>query len=223
MQKKEALLTIVSEQGIVPLYYHDNPDRCTRLLKALYQGGMRTMEFADRGALALKNFREMRKVCDRELPGMHLGIGTIKDVQAAQAYIDAGAEFIVCPGMLEPVISLAEQHRMLAIPGCMTPTELIQAEALKVPIVKLFPANSLGPTFLDAVQAVFNDILFMPTGGIEIERNNLAAWFKRRVCAVGGSKLITADIITNQRYDQLKEQASQALDLIKSVRGNLAK
>lgn len=221
MQNKETIFAVISEQGIVPLYYHDDPDICIRLLKALYEGGMRTMEFADRGALALKNFSEMRRVCDRELPDMHLGIGTIKNVQAAQAYIDAGAEFIVCPGMLESVVALADRYKLLAIPGCMTPTELVQAASLTVPIVKLFPANSLGPPFLDAVQAVFSELLFMPTGGIEIERDNLTAWFKRRVCAVGGSKLITGEIIANQDYDRLTEQASRALDLIRSVRNSL--
>jgi len=223
MSKKEVVTNVIAEQGIVPLYYHDDPDVYIELLRALYRAGMRTMEFADRGQRALKNFGKMRAVCDREMPGMYLGIGTIKDAASAQAYLDAGAEFIVCPGMVPPVVELAALHRLLAIPGCMTPTDLILAESLNVPIVKIFPANTLGPSFLDAVQAVFSGMRFMPTGGIEIERYNLAAWFQRNVCAVGGSKLITADVMENQRYDELTTQARNALDLIRSVKGSVSK
>lgn len=221
MSKKSELLKLIPEQGIVPLYYSSDPYVSTELMRALYQSGIRTTEYADRGEKALVNFREMRKVCDAELPGMYLGIGTVKNASSAQAYIDAGAEFIVCPGMLEPVFEISERHNLLCIPGCMTPTEIITAELCGAKIVKLFPANSLGPSFIEAIQAVFSDLLFLPTGGIELHEENLRKWFKSGVCAVGGSKMITKEIIENRKYDQLTNDATQVFNLIQSVRNSL--
>lgn len=221
MSKKSELLRLIPEQGIVPLYYSADPVTSIEVMKALYSAGIRTTEYADRGVAALRNFKEMRKVCDAELPGMYLGIGTIKDAESANAYINEGAEFLVSPGILAPVIEIADHNQLLCIPGCMTPTEIVQAESLGVEIVKLFPANTLGPGFIDAVQAVFPDIKFLPTGGIELHEGNLTAWFKSGVCAVGGSKLITKAILENKRYAELTEDARSAFERIQTVRKSL--
>lgn len=223
MNMKSELSDLIGEQGIVPLYYSADAEVSIGLMRALYAGGIRTTEYADRGDRALKNFREMRKVCDAELPGMRLGIGTIKTAGAARIYIDEGAEFLVCPGILESVIELSEKHNLLCIPGCMTPSEIIRAETCGSKIVKLFPANTLGPSFIEAVQAVFTDIVFLPTGGIELTEDNLRAWFKVGVCAVGGSKMISKNVIENRLYGQLTADSSRILDLIKSIRLSLKK
>ncbi|MES3017065.1 MAG: bifunctional 4-hydroxy-2-oxoglutarate aldolase/2-dehydro-3-deoxy-phosphogluconate aldolase [Bacteroidota bacterium] len=223
MNKKSELLKLIPEQGIVPLYYSSDARTSIETMKALYAAGIRTTEYADRGEAALKNFKEMRKVCDAELPGMYLGIGTIKSVASARIYIDEGAEFLVTPGILGPVIEISDANELLCIPGCMTPTEIIQAETLGAEIVKLFPANTLGPGFIDAVQAVVPDIKFLPTGGIELHHDNLVSWFKSGVCAVGGSKMITKDILENQRYEQLTADATAAFERIQGIKDNLKK
>lgn len=221
MDKKSELLKLIPEQGILPLFYSADPVISIELMKALYAGGIMTTEYADRGEAALKNFKEMRKACDAELPGMRLGIGTIKNADSAQAYIDEGAEFLVSPGIFQPVVEIADRNNLLCIPGCMTPTEIIQAESLGVEIVKLFPANTLGPSYIEAVQALFPGIKFLPTGGIELNENNLIGWFKSGVCAVGGSKLITKDIISNKQYAELTSDARKAFEMIKDIRHNL--
>jgi 2-dehydro-3-deoxyphosphogluconate aldolase/(4S)-4-hydroxy-2-oxoglutarate aldolase len=221
MNKKTELLKLIPEQGIVPLYYASDPVVCIELMRALYNAGIRTTEYADRGAAAMKNFKEMRRACDAEMPGMYLGIGTIKNVESAKAYIDEGAEFLVSPGIFEPVIEISEKNNLLCVPGCMTPTEIIQAEKTGVEIVKLFPANTLGPSYIEAVQALFPGIRFLPTGGIELNEQNLKSWFKSGVCAVGGSKLITKDIIAQRHYSQLTKDAKAAFEMIKAVRDNL--
>jgi 2-dehydro-3-deoxyphosphogluconate aldolase/(4S)-4-hydroxy-2-oxoglutarate aldolase len=221
MNKKSELLKLIPEQGIVPLYYSGSAEVSIGLMRALYASGIRTTEYADRGEAALKNFRQMRKACDAEMPGMCLGIGTVTTADSAQAYIDAGAEFLVSPGMLDPVLEVSMQHQLLCIPGCMTPSEIIRAESMGVSIVKLFPANTLTPGFVDAVQALFPGISFLPTGGIALDEDNLRAWFKRGVCAVGGSKMITKEIIENKQYAELTTQASIVFERIKSVRNSL--
>ncbi len=221
MNKKSELSILMKEQGIVPLYYAADAEVSIELMRALYKGGIRTTEYADRGEKAMKNFKEMRKACDAEMPGMRLGIGTIKNTESAKAYIDAGAEFLVCPGILESVLELSDQHNLLCVPGCMTPSEIIRAEACGSKIVKLFPANTLGPSFIEAVQALFTDIVFMPTGGIELNEANLRSWFKAGVCAVGGSKMIAKNVIENKLYDDLTAESSRALNLIKTIRESL--
>ena len=220
---KSELSSLIKDQGIVPLYYAADAEVSIELMRALYAGGIRTTEYADRGEKAMKNFKEMRKACDAEMPGMRLGIGTIKNPESAQAYIDEGAEFLVCPGILESVIELSDKHQLLCVPGCMTPSEIIRAEACGSKIIKLFPANTLGPSYIEAVQALFTDIVFLPTGGIELNEENLRAWFKVGVCAVGGSKMITKTVIENKLYDELTAESSRALNLIRSIKESLRK
>jgi 2-dehydro-3-deoxyphosphogluconate aldolase/(4S)-4-hydroxy-2-oxoglutarate aldolase len=87
-------------------------------------------------------------------------------------------------------------------------------------MVKLFPGNILGPSFLSAVKELFPDLLFMPTGGVEAEKENLSGWFKAGVCAVGmGSKLITKAALENRDYEGIKASTLKSLQLIKEVRG----
>ncbi len=221
MSRKLELSNLIKEQGIVPLYYAADPQVSIELMRALYKGGIRTTEYADRGDQAMKNFKEMRKVCDSELPGMRLGIGTIKTLESAKAYIDAGTEFIVCPGILESVIELSDEHDLLCVPGCMSPSEIIRAESGGAKMVKLFPANTLTPGFIEAVKALFTDMVFLPTGGIELNEENLRSWFKVGVCAVGGSKMITKAVIEQKLYDQLSAESAHSLRLIRDIRASL--
>src|SRR6185295_17027079 len=180
------------------------------VLKALYEAGIRTVEYTNRGEAALKNFEKLREACDNELEGMYLGVGTIKDADAARNFIDAGADYIISPGLVKDAIKVAEKRDILWIPGCMTPTEIIRAEKLGAKIVKLFPGNLLGSSFLSAIKELFPGLLFMPTGGVEVERENLSGWFKAGVCAVGmGSKLITKQSLENRDYAKITELTRQ--------------
>jgi 2-dehydro-3-deoxyphosphogluconate aldolase/(4S)-4-hydroxy-2-oxoglutarate aldolase len=219
MINKTELLEVIKQQGILPLYFNKDTDVSINLLKALYSAGIRTVEYTNRGEAALKNFAEMKKVCDAELPGMYLGVGTIKDAPSAQAFIDAGADYIISPGLVEDAAELAEKLNILWVPGCMTPSEIIKAEKLGAKLVKLFPGNILGPSFLSAIKELFPNLLFMPTGGVELDKANISGWFKAGVCAVGmGSKLVTKDIIENKKYDELIAATKEALEIVKSCK-----
>ncbi len=102
----------------------------------------------------------------------------------------------------------------------MTPSEIIRAEQLGAKLVKLFPGNILGPSFLSAIKELFPNLLFMPTGGVEVEKENLSGWFRAGVCAVGmGSKLITKSALENKDYERIKTDTQKSLALIKEVRG----
>jgi 2-dehydro-3-deoxyphosphogluconate aldolase/(4S)-4-hydroxy-2-oxoglutarate aldolase len=219
MGKKETLLKLIPEQGILPLYYFKDAEVSVGLLRALYQAGIRAIEYTNRGEQALKNFEVMRKVCDEEMKDMYLGIGTIKNGEMAKSFIDAGTDFIVCPGLVKKVGEVADKHDMLWVPGCMTPTEIIKAESLGAKVIKLFPGNLLGPSFVSTIKELFPGLLFMPTGGVEVNKDNLTAWFKSGVCAVGmGSKLVTKPIMENKQYDELTKLTQEALALVKSCK-----
>ena len=219
MSKKAELLKLIPEQGILPLYFYKEEETSVEILKALYKAGIRAVEYTNRGEAALKNFGKMRQVCDTELKGMYLGVGTIKDGAMAQTFIDAGADYIICPGLVESVAEVADKHELLWVPGCMTPSEIIKAETLGAKMVKLFPGNILGPGFMSAIKELFPNLLFMPTGGVELDRGNIDGWFKAGVCAVGmGSKLLSKDIMEYKKYAELISSTKEALEIIKSLR-----
>jgi len=219
MSKKEEVLKVIPEQGILPLYFNKDAQVSIDLLKALYSAGIRAVEYTNRGEAALENFKKMREVIDAEMPGMYLGVGTIKDAASAQAFIDAGADYIISPGLVDDVAEVSDKNGMLWVPGCMTPTEIIKAEKMGAKFVKLFPGNILGPSFLSGIKELFPNLLFMPTGGVDLGRDNIQGWFKAGVCAVGmGSKLVTKDIMENKKYDELVTLTKEVIETIKSVR-----
>ena len=142
MDKKAAILKLIPEQGILPLYFNKDEEVSIRILHALYAAGIRTVEYTNRGEAALKNFAKLREVCDKELGGMYLGVGTIKDAASAEAFVDAGADYIISPGLVEDAVAVANANNMLWVPGCMTPSEIIRAEQLGAKLIKLFPGKS---------------------------------------------------------------------------------
>ena len=219
MSKKAELLKLIPEQGILPLYFFKDEQTSVEILKALYNAGIRAVEYTNRGEAALNNFKRLRSEVDAEMPGMYLGIGTIKDGAMAQTFNDAGADYIICPGLVESVAEVADKHGILWVPGCMTPSEIIRAETLGAKMVKLFPGNILGPGFMSAIKELFPNLLFMPTGGVELDRGNIESWFKAGVCAVGmGSKLVSKDVMENKKFTELTASTIEALEIIKVLR-----
>jgi 2-dehydro-3-deoxyphosphogluconate aldolase/(4S)-4-hydroxy-2-oxoglutarate aldolase len=153
------------------------------------------------------------------LHGLQLGVGTIKTITDAEIFIAAGADFIVCPIINPAVAEIARKAKLLWLPGCMTATELHLAESSGAVLVKIFPGNILGPSFVQAVKEIFPKLLFMPTGGVEVNKDNLQAWFNSGVSAVGmGSKLITKSILEKKEFEELTATTTYALQLIKECR-----
>jgi 2-dehydro-3-deoxyphosphogluconate aldolase/(4S)-4-hydroxy-2-oxoglutarate aldolase len=219
MDKKSEILKLIPEQGVLPLYFYKDTEVSIEVLRALYNAGIRAVEYTNRGEAALKNFAAMRKVCDTDLKGMYLGVGTIKNATTAQQFIDAGADYLISPGLVEDAVAVADKNGLLWVPGCMTPSEIIKAEQLGAKMVKLFPGNILGPGFLTAIKELFPDLLFMPTGGVEVEKSNIAGWFKAGVCAVGmGSKLITKAALEAKDYEGITKATKETIAIINDVK-----
>lgn len=215
--KKAALSSIVS-QGILPLFFNEDAVVSLEIIRTLYKAGIRVIEYTNRGKEALDNFKALKKAANREMPGLFLGIGTIKNVSDAEAFIDAGADFIVSPIVNPEVGKVASKHKLLWIPGCMTPTEIYLAQKNGADLIKIFPANVVGPGFISSVRELFPGQLFIPTGGVELEAKNINSWFHAGVCAVGmGSKLISKQIMDKREYAKLYTDTVRAIELVKAA------
>ncbi len=218
MPEKEKVLQLLLKQKLLPLYYHESTEISVGILQALYEAGIRMVEYTNRGEQALANFIILKNEVQQSMPGMLLGIGTIKNAAMAGQYIDVGADFIVCPTVNEAVATTSHNAGLLWIPGCMTPTEIATAESLEANIVKVFPGNILGPSFITAVKELFPLLKFMPTGGVEVNEDNLKAWFGSGAKAVGmGSKLISKELWEKRDYAGLKAHTQLALQLIGKI------
>lgn len=215
MKSKEAVLDSILSQGMLPLFFYEDADVSLEIIRTLYKAGVRVLEYTNRGKEALDNFTIISKAAKADMPELNLGIGTIKTEAEADAFVAAGADFIVSPIMDAGVAKVADKHNLLWIPGCMTPTEIHQAQLHKAMLIKIFPANILGPAFVSSIRELFAGQLFIPTGGVEIEAENISKWFRAGVCAVGmGSKLISKKVLDERLYNQLYQDTIKALELV---------
>ena len=219
MNKQKQIVQLLNQQGLMPLFFDADTSKSIAVMEALYNGGVRLIEYTNRGAEALDNFVAMRKVATKNYPDLFLGAGTIKDAHTAQEFIHAGADFLISPALAMDVYEVAKESEILWIPGCMTPTEILQAEKAGVKLVKLFPGNVLGASFMQAIKELFPGMQFMPTGGVDTTIENLQSWFSAGVCAVGmGSKLIAASTLQQNNYAAITEMVKEVLHKIKSIK-----
>src|ERR1051325_1012312 len=164
---QQDILGQITQQKMLPLYFHKDTEVSINVLKALYAAGIRAVEYTNRGAEAVANFKALRKVVNESMPGMLLGIGTVKTVADAEQFINAGADFIISPVVFPPVAKVVQDAGLLWIPGCLTPTEIFTAEMNGAKMVKIFPGSVVGPSYISAIKELFPGILFMPTGGVD--------------------------------------------------------
>ena len=209
----------IVEQGMLPLYFNADETVSVAVLRAIYRAGVKVFEYTNRGEAALKNFTKLIDVRNEEMPDLLIGIGTIKNTKQAKAYRKAGADFFVSPGFVLEVAEYAAKKGIFYAPGCMTPSEIIAAENAGVGFIKLFPGDMLGPKFLSGIKDIFPDLLFMPTGGVDTTRENIEAWYKAGVCAVGmGSKLISKDLMAKKDYATIETSTREVLALIQTIK-----
>jgi 2-dehydro-3-deoxyphosphogluconate aldolase/(4S)-4-hydroxy-2-oxoglutarate aldolase len=212
-------IDVIVKQGVLPLYFNTDENKSVEILKVLYKAGIKAVEYTNRGPEAVSNFRKMVEVRDAELPGMLLGIGTIKNIEQAEEFYKIGADFFISPGFVAEVSDFLRSKEVLYAPGCMTPTEIITAENAGVRLIKLFPGNILGPDFLSGIKDIFPNLIFMPTGGVDTTLQSIQSWFSAGVSAVGmGSKLISKKLMDYDAYDTIEKETLRVLDLIETVR-----
>jgi 2-dehydro-3-deoxyphosphogluconate aldolase / (4S)-4-hydroxy-2-oxoglutarate aldolase len=219
MKNQQDILNQIQQQKMLPLYFHKDATVSIDILKALYAAGIKAVEYTNRGVEAVENFKALRKVVNESMPGMLLGIGTVKTIEDAQQFISAGADFIISPVVFPPVAKVVQDAGLLWIPGCLTPTEVFTAEMNGAKMVKIFPGSVVGPSYIAAIKELFPGVLFMPTGGVDTTAENIKEWFDAGVVAVGmGSKLISKSVLQNKEYDKLTQQTKGVLEILNNIK-----
>ena len=207
----------ISEIGVVPVIKLNNPDRDAEpLAKALCAGGLPVAEVTFRAAGADKAIKLMNEAC----PDMLVGAGTVLTTEQVDKAIAAGAKFIVTPGFDPELVAYCKEKNMPIYPGCTTPTDYHAAFKFGLEIVKFFPAEqSGGLAKIKAMSAPFPMFKVMPTGGISLK--NLKEYISAPViCACGGSYMVTAELIDNQKWDEITELCKQSVEIVKETRNN---
>jgi len=200
---------VLESSPVVPLVQADDPAAAIKTSRALAAGGLTVVEVVLRTDRALDC---LRAVAD-EVPESIAGAGTVLSAKQAEEAFDAGAQFIVSPGLDDGVVAVAKERRAPVYPGIVTPGELQHAFNLGLEIVKFFPASIAGGVpALKALSSVFRTMRFMPTGGVSAD--NLADYLAvPAVLACGGSWLTPASAIEAEDYDQVTTLAEEALKI----------
>lgn len=211
----------ISEQitsiGVVPVIKLNHPQRdAAALAKALCGGGVPVAEVTFRAAGAADAIRLMAEAC----PDMLVGAGTVLTNAQVDEALAAGAKFIVTPGLDVDIVKYCQEKGVPVYPGCTTPTDYHAAFKLGLEVLKFFPAEqSGGLAKIKSMSAPFPMFKVMPTGGISLK--NLKDYLSSPViCACGGSYMVTADLIDNQKWDEITDLCRQSVDIVKEARGN---
>ena len=213
MTRAEATAEIETH-GIVAVIRMQDTGRLRAVVDALAAGGVRALEVTMTVPRAIEMIREIAPT----LPaGFLFGAGTVLDAETAHRVIDAGAQFVVSPVFRRAVIDACHQHDVPALPGCMTPTEILEAWESGADIVKVFPATTFGPGYLKDVRAPLPQVKLMPTGGVTLD--NAGEWIRAGAVAVGvGSALLDAAAIAAGDYQALEAGARRIVANVKAAR-----
>jgi 2-dehydro-3-deoxyphosphogluconate aldolase/(4S)-4-hydroxy-2-oxoglutarate aldolase len=217
---KEAQLRQVLDCGLVAVVRSPDSQQLVEVARALADGGISVVEITMSVPGALDVLQRVRHALgDRLL----LGAGTVLDAETARAVLLAGAEYIVAPTLNLDVIRLCQRYDKLVMPGAFTPTEILTAWEAGADIVKVFPAEVVGPAFFKAMRGPLPQIRLMPTGGVDL--TTAASFLKAGACCLGvGSQLVEPAAVAARNFDRIRELARQYVALVKQTRqaGNSA-
>ena len=205
-----------SKIGIIPVVVLDDAKDAAPLAKVLCENGLPCAEVTFRTAAA----EEAIKIMSSEFPDMLVGAGTVLTTEQADKAINAGAKFIVAPGLNPKIVQYCLDKSVPVTPGTQTPSEMERALELGLKVVKFFPAEPAGGlNMIKAVAAAYVDLKFMPTGGINAKnvRDYLAY---NKIIACGGSWMVKKDLIAAGEWDKIGAMVREAADIVKEVRGS---
>jgi 2-dehydro-3-deoxyphosphogluconate aldolase/(4S)-4-hydroxy-2-oxoglutarate aldolase len=211
---KEDQLRHVLDCGIVAVVRSQDSKQLVEVVRALADGGVTVAEITMSVPGALDVIKQARAALGERVL---LGAGTILDPETARAAILAGAEYIVAPTLNFDVIKLCQRYDKLVMPGAFTPTEILAAWEAGADIVKVFPADVVGPAFFKAIKGPLPQIRVMPTGGVDL--TTAAAFLKAGACCLGvGGQMVEPAAIAAGNFDRIRELAKQYVAIVKETR-----
>ncbi|MCI6006079.1 MAG: bifunctional 4-hydroxy-2-oxoglutarate aldolase/2-dehydro-3-deoxy-phosphogluconate aldolase [Blautia sp.] len=209
------VLKKIQETGIIPVVVLNDAKDAAPLAKALCEGGLPCAEVTFRTAAAEESIRIM----SREFPEMFVGAGTVLTTEQVDRAVDAGAKFIVSPGLNPKVVKYCIEKGIPVTPGVCTPSEVEQAIELGLDVVKFFPAEPAGGlNMIKAMAAPYVGMKFMPTGGIN-PKNVREYLAYDRILACGGSWMVKGSLVEAGEFDKIKELTREAVEIVKESRG----
>ena len=219
-----SVLTALETQGVVPVFYHADPEVCAEVIRACARGGARAIEFTNRGDFAWETFTALSKQFAQTDPDIIMGVGSILDAPTAALYLASGARFVISPCLVPEVAQVCNRRQVAYSPGCGSVRDISEAQALGCEIVKLFPGASVGgPDFVKAVLGPMPWTKIMPTGGVDPDEASIAKWFGAGIVACGvGSNLITKKLLDAKDFKGIEENVRKTIALVKSIKAELA-
>jgi 2-dehydro-3-deoxyphosphogluconate aldolase / (4S)-4-hydroxy-2-oxoglutarate aldolase len=208
------LVQQIEEAGIVAVIRLKEPEKVRAVVDALAEGGIRALEVTMTVPGAVEVIRQLAPT----LPsGFIFGAGTVCDADTVARVVDAGARFVVSPVFRRDVIEACHARDVAAMPGCFTPTEILDAWDAGADVVKVFPATALGPGYIKDVRAPLPHVKLMPTGGVTVE--NAGDWIRAGAVAVGvGTSLLDTQAIAAGDFGVLRTKAEQMLANVRAAR-----
>jgi len=215
MTNKHEIQQRIVDSGVTAVLRGIDEDDIVPVAEAVHEGGVTALEVtAD-----AKRCSEMIAAVDRATADTDaiVGAGTVMDAAAARNVIEAGAEFVLAPNLNEDVIDVCNREGVVCIPGVMTPTEAAEAMEAGADMLKMFPASTVGPGHIGALQGPLGDVPIMPTGGVSTD--NVADYFGAGAVAVGaGSALVDYDAIEREDWDGVRESAAAFVEAVEDAR-----
>jgi 2-dehydro-3-deoxyphosphogluconate aldolase/(4S)-4-hydroxy-2-oxoglutarate aldolase len=214
MNDRHAVLNDLISTGVIAVIRADSGEQLVNVCRALARGGVRACEITMTTPGAL----EAIAAASRALGGEALiGAGSVLDPETARAAILAGARFIFSPTLNAQTVEMAHRYDCVAVPGAMTPTEILTAWSAGADVVKVFPANHFGPQYLRDINGPLPQVKLTPTGGVDL--TTAADWIKAGAVAIGvGSSLVKKDLLAGAKWDELSALARQYVDIVANAR-----
>jgi 2-dehydro-3-deoxyphosphogluconate aldolase/(4S)-4-hydroxy-2-oxoglutarate aldolase len=211
---KETQLRHILDCGIVAVVRSPDSQQLVDVVRALADGGVTVVEITMTVPDALDVLRQVRQTLGERVL---LGAGTILDVETARAALLAGAEYLVAPTLNLDVIRLCQRYSRLVMPGAFTPTEILTAWEAGADIVKVFPAEVVGPAFFKAMRGPLPQVRLMPTGGVDL--STAADFLRAGACCLGlGSQLVEPRAIAERNFERIRDLAHQYIAIVQQVR-----
>jgi len=211
---KGANLHRILSSGVVAILRAPTGDKLAEVAEALHAGGVDVIEvtFTVPGA-----HRVLQQVADRLGDRILLGAGTVLDPETARTALLAGAEFLVAPTVNPAVIRLARRYDKVVMPGALTPTEVLSVWEAGADIVKVFPSDVTGPSYLKALHGPFPQVRLMPTGGVNLD--TAADFLRAGACALGiGSALVERSALAAGDMARIESLARQYVEIVRKTR-----
>src|SRR5699024_1223859 len=211
------MINKITKSGVIAVVRNLNYKQTLHVVESLVKGGITGIEITVSSNNAFDSIKDAKKQFGKEAI---IGAGTVLDGETARKAIEKGAEFIFAPSLNKETIQVSNRYGKIAIPGVLTPTEIVKAYEWGADAVKIFPASALWPTFIKDIKTPLDYISIVPTGGITLD--NVSEYIQAGAMAVGiGGSLINKQIIHERRWQEITNIAELYTNKVSLARENM--